>query len=373
MITTLGAKAIGMGALAAVAKIVKTLSTMKSNQSLASFTGVLRVEPITMIDDRLKNVEYMPDVLQSLLNLFSVYYLQAVSCMTNVGDISVMRMLDSLNPVRDGALATGTLVDAINGRGTRGVGMLSMEMFPGIQSPTRTDMHGSMGSAYGSPDQEKNLKAAVEMNNMAVGKLLNVTIGSGEQSAKIPVQVRLATLGVDTDVLVHILGGSGGDNSVNNRIARWKAGELSLISDIVLCKDMVAEQRRLMLKDKSGAMSEINRRRAANTAAAWSSGTPSIAAASGITVIHSDTAKDLERHAFGRFTDSKWRKQLMDNSAGMIVAVIDTDYETVTIYTSGIELPTKVGVRQIKQSNKSGGPDLTEMFKMMSMGRPAIY
>jgi len=372
MITTLGAKAVGMGALAAIAKIVKTTSTMKSNQSLAEFTGVLRVEPITMIDDRLKNVEYMPDILQSLLNLFSVYYLQAVSCMTNVGDINVMRMLDSLNPVRDGAMATGSLVDAINGRNTRGVGMLSMEMFPGV-NPAHTDMRGSLGSGYGSPDQEKNLKAATELNNMAVGKLLNVSIGNGEQTTKVPVQVRLATLGVDTDVMVHILGGSGGDNSVNNRIARWKAGELKLISDIVLCKDMIAEQRRLMLKDKSGAMSEINRRRAANTAAAWSSGTPSVAAASGISVIHSDTAKDLERHAFGRFSDSKWRKELMANSAGMIVAVVDTDYETITIYTAGIELPTKVGVRQIKQSNKSGGPDLTEMFKMMSMGRPAIY
>jgi len=392
MIGTTAAKSAIAGALGGIASIVKTIATSQKNDSLVQFTSVLRVEPVTMIDAHLERVDYLPDVLQTLLSLFCGFYLQAVACMTNVGQINVIRMLDTLNPSRDGALAAGSAVDAINGKTS--VGMLSMESYeyglprvsmeavpPGLKAAgyirnsdgfvNAKDVHGSVKGQIGG--QDKNMKAAYESANLAVGKLLEVNIESNGNRAVFPVAVRLATAVVDSEVLTHILGASGQDNSWSERYHRWKAGDIAFWRDLVLCQDLIDAQKKLLMKDKTGAMAELNRRRAVNSMAALTSGTPSVASASALVVISEETAAQLERRNLGKFTDLQFRNKIMQNSLAMIIVVVNRDYETVTIYTRDIQLPTKLSVRELKAANKGGGSDVGEILKAYRLGQsPAI-
>lgn len=398
MIGTVAAKTAIAGALGAVASIVKSLATSQKNDSLVQFTSVLRVEPVTMIDKRLERVEYLPDVLQTLLSLFCGFYLQAVACMTNVGQINVVRMLDSLNPSRDGALASASFVDAVNGKGS--VGMLSMESYEtrlprpadfgfeamgaakayGAARSFLVDSDGSVNrkNVHGSVDgkvQEvgKNIKAAAEVVNLAVGKMLEVNIESNGNRAVFPVAVRLATTVIDSEVLTHILGASGQDNSLKERYHRWKAGDIQFWRDLVWCQDLIDEQKRLLMKDKTGAMAEVNRRRAVNSVAALTSGTPSVASASALVVMSKETAMALERVNLGKFTDLNFRNKIMQNSLAMLIAVVDPDYESVTIYTRDIQLPNKFSIRELKTANKGSGPDVGEILKAYRIGmQPTI-
>lgn len=404
MITTVATKAGIAGALTVIATVAKKLLNMQKNDSLVSFTKNLRVEPVTMIDERLKNYDNLPDILQTLLTLFCGYYLQAVACMTNVGQINVVRMLDTLNPNRDGGMAASSLVDAINGKASPS--MLSMESFkdhlPRVsvsmespQSAIRAGL-GVAGAAnsvimshrpntdknmYGSVnvdniDLSKGLKSASEAVNLAVGKLLEVPIiGENGQKATFPIAVRLATMTVNPEVLTHILGASGSDNSYRERIHRWRAGELSLVQDLILAQDMILADKRLMAKDTSGAMSEIARRRAANTASAFTSGTPSIGSASGLVVISKDTATLLERTRLGRLDDSQFRDAVFADSLNMIMVVVDQDRDLVTIYTRDIALPVKLSVRELKSGNsgKGGGFDINEIMKAYRLGNSAVF
>lgn len=389
MIGTLAAKSAVAGAIAAIATVVKSFATSQKNDSLVKFTSHLRVEPVTLIDKRLERVEYLSDVLQTLLSLFCGFYLQAVASMTNVGNINVVKMLDALNPVRDGALASASVVDAINGSG--GVGFLSHEDQPeakhlGLESLLTAargyskmvnpdvnyrNQHGTVEGKLG--EQTKNTKAASEAVNLAVGKLLEVNIENNGNKAVFPVSVRLATVVVDSEVLTHILGASGQDNSFKERYHRWKAGDLQFWRDLILCEDLIDQQKRLLLKDKTGAMAEINRRRATNSVAALATGTPSVASASALVVLSKDTAQGLERQNLGKFTDLKFRNKIMLDSLAMIMVVIDTDYETVTIYTRDIQLPNKFSIRELKTANKGSGPDVGEILKAYRIGmQPTI-
>lgn len=88
------------GALDVFARARDTLKDAKSG-SLVDYTSSARVEPIVLLDDTLRHQPYMTDILQSLVSIFSGYYLQAVSLSCNVGDIDTMRLLDKLNPNRD--------------------------------------------------------------------------------------------------------------------------------------------------------------------------------------------------------------------------------------------------------------------------------
>jgi hypothetical protein len=391
MIGTTAAKGAIAGALGAIANIAKAIATSQKNDSLVHFTSVLRVEPVTMIDAHLERVDYLPDALQTLLSMFCGYYLQAVACMCNVGQINVIRMLDTLNPSRDGALAATSAVDAINGKIS--VGMLSMESYehglPRVSQEANnsksamafmrnTDTFVNAKSIHGSVDGNtkdlaKNFKHAHESVNLAVGKLLEVNIESNGNKAMFPVSVRLATAVVDGEVLTHILGASGQDNSWSERYHRWQAGDIAFWRDLVGCQDLIDEQKKLLMKDKTGAMAEVNRRRAVNSVAALTSGTPSVASASALIVLSEETAAQLERRNLGKFSDLSFRNKIMQNSLAMIIMVINRDYESVTIYTRDIQLPTKLSVRELKTANKGGGNDVGEILKAYRLGMsPAI-
>lgn len=394
MVSSIAVKTAAIGALSVVAQIVKKLATIQKNDSVVQFTSALRVEPVTMIDKRLEHVDYLTDVLQTLLSMFCGYYLQAVACMTNVGQINVLKMLDTLNPTRDGSMAVGSVVDALNG--TVQPGMLSMESYQGAALPrpsmesalsnavmakrfsrdaeafTRAkDMQGSLNGKVDPMD--KAIKVASEATNLAVGKILEVNIESNGSKGRFPVAVRLATSVVDTDVLIHILGSSGHDNSFSERRHRWKAGDLQFWRDIVFCQDLIDEQRKLLLKDKSGVMAELNRRRSMNAAAAISTGTPSIGSASALVVLDRESAIELERRNLGSFNDIKFRNKIFHASMTMLMVVVDRDREVVTIYTRDIQLPTRHSVRELKSSNKGGGTDVGEILKAYRLGQSPVF
>ena len=85
------AAAVGNAALTFITTAGKALFNSQRADSLVKLTQVSRVEPITMIDSRLRVTPYLGDVLQSLVSLFSGYYLQAIAIQANVGAINTVR------------------------------------------------------------------------------------------------------------------------------------------------------------------------------------------------------------------------------------------------------------------------------------------
>lgn len=74
---------------------------MAASDSLIDFTAPARVEPIVLIDQAVMHYDTIGDVQQSLLALFSGYYLQAAALTNSLGTIAVMDRLDPLNPTRN--------------------------------------------------------------------------------------------------------------------------------------------------------------------------------------------------------------------------------------------------------------------------------
>lgn len=80
-----------------------------ADNSLVSFTESSRVEPLTIVGTDCMHLDYLPDVLQSLLSIFSGYYLQALAMTTQINGTSVTKHLDRLNPNRKGDLVGSAL------------------------------------------------------------------------------------------------------------------------------------------------------------------------------------------------------------------------------------------------------------------------
>jgi hypothetical protein len=112
-------------ALSLVGALVSRVFKSKKTDSLVAFTKATRVEPIALIDRRVSHLPYISDVMQSMSSIFSAYYLQAIAIMTHVDSINVIRALDALNPQRDVADASATIVDYVG----RKKGLLSSESY----------------------------------------------------------------------------------------------------------------------------------------------------------------------------------------------------------------------------------------------------
>ena len=352
--------------------IVRLVNVVKDNvtnfyttKSLSEATKLTRVEPLTIISKDLLNLEYIQDVNQSLLSMFSGYYLQAVSLLTKINDVQVVKILDSLNPDRD---ETGWLMEDK---------VLSKESFRTLVLENyKYDLPKTTNVAL--EFDKSNSEQLMTISNLSVGKLLDVNIGYTDQkgdnkSVKLPVSVRLMVSVLPNATIGHLLASKTEDTSLTERFHAWRSGRISFIRDLIFCQDLIDEHKRVMIGDESSTMLEIIRR--VNNAKKFGILTknPSLVSASNLFVISEQVAKEIELKLGGKLSNNRIRQKAFENTYAMIIAVVDREYERVTFYTRGINASTDLSVKEIKQMTKNkNGMDIGDILKSMSMGMPSF-
>lgn len=369
--------------LSVLKKVVAAWSSASDGGGdLIKFTAPSRVEPICLIDSDVVHHEALPDVMQSLQSIFSGYYLQAMAISTTIGKIDVIKQLDRLNPNRNVA---GNLQDAANASSNW---VMSAESYKhGLPKPGKmrlsTEAYGVNGkddiivTLEGKDKEGKSsseladkdtLVTVKELTNLSVGKLLNVEITDGSHKATIPIAIRLMATSIPTSSVVHILSLGNKDVTAKERYHGWRSGRLEFWRDIVMCQDLIDAHKKNLLADKTGVYNEILKRRSNNNLSTLVSGNPSIATASNLLVCSKETIRTLEGEIGRELKDFKTREKIFAESYLMIIAVIDKDWDRVTFYHRGINLPTEVSLRDLRVSNKSTGPDVGEILKAYQLG-----
>lgn len=387
----IGTTAAGAGALATGSLLTtltnladKGFSAMELSRnfkqgSLTSFTAAARVEPITVVDASCLHLEYLPEVLQSLQSIFTGYYLQAVSLIADVGNVKVIKMLDKLNPNRQPdveaflkdmagaaiAVASEEICEASNWK-------LSMESYkwrlptegnvPAMEEEIKKATSTTMGAS------EKTVLSTTDFTNLSVGKLINVEFKSNGQSMTIPVAVRLLVSSLPSSSITKLLDNNTKNNSLVERVYKWRSDRIDFVKDLILCQDLIADHKKNLLADREGVMREILNRAKNNKLSAYSSKQPSLAAASNLFVISEEVANTIKRESGLDIDDFRDRQRIFESTYGMIIVVIDREFQRVNFYHRDIRMPTSVGVRDIKMSAKGSGPDITDILNAYKKG-----
>lgn len=370
-----------------------------ASKSLVEFTRTLRVEPICMIEQGLAHHEVMMDVQQTLLSIFSGYYLQAVARDTTVGNVTVTRVLDKLNPSRN-ALDTvsnmGLIVAGLEGLDegaklpTVGQNFDRVHALEALKESVQVSNEAMVPSkvninikeTINHDDGEKTVKATPashvdaikevrDLANLAVGKLLNVEITDGTSKVTVPVAVRLQTASLPKRHLVDLLAYGDTDYSAKARYHGWRSGRLQFWRDIVFCRDIIKERRSNLMKDKTGIYKEMLSRKRSNQMSAAISGIPSVATMSNIVVISQEALNELEVKINGRMDNFRVRERIFDATALMLFAVVDSERNQVTIYHQSIPQPTTLAFAALKNAAKKDNniADILAAFQMGSAPR----
>lgn len=303
-----------------------------TSQSLIEYTREARVEPLILIDDSIAQEPYMKDLCDVVMTMFGGYYLQAIAMMTDIGGVSVRQRLDRLSPNR--SLVNTTISTAI-----------------GVEDFTHA--LPSFSPKNVSVENQKPTDTAMSRlrsnENLATGRLVDVKIVVENNNYVMPIMFRLVPLTASPNIIVDTFSINSRKETFKERWHRWKAGELSLIGDLILLNDMVKKHRNNLINDKSGFYAETTRRRRGNTLSALISGNPSIATASNTVVMSLRTAKRLELAIAGQLNHFATRQQVFDLTGLMFMVIVDPDREWITIYHRSIKTPTEVSIREIKQ------------------------
>ncbi len=335
--------------ISVVSKLAGLIESAKGS-TLTEVTRSTRVEPIVMMESRLRNEPFMTDVLQTLSSIFAGYYLQAVAVLTKVNGVEVVKTLDRLSTERSPIDSIGieAYKHGLPNYDSKTVGSVAVSLLPGMES--------------------QSLNELTTVNNLAVGKLFEVTVGVGDQKVTIPMSIRLNVKDINTQGMVHILAAGVKDNSAKERYHRWRAGELTFIKDLLLCQDIIDARKQAMLEDKTNTLARIESRRNKNRLSGILSGKASLNDASGIVVVSAETAESIESEIGGKLSKFKHREALFKNAFIMLMAVIDTEWERITIYHRGIEDETDLSYRDLQTANKRSGPDVIELLKAFQAG-----
>ena len=360
------------GAIELASRVASSMASgnnsLMPNSSLIDIASVARVEPITMVDADVINIPEISNITQTLETLFSGYYLQAVNIMSTIGDVSVASKLGPLNPNRKMGLES--LREEANVA-------LTMEEFKFRLPSSKKHPALSLENNEGKPValQDKTLEKINESANLSVGKIYNVQLKHNNLTVTIPVSIRLMVNVIPSRMMVDLFTYRNNfDLDMKERFHDWRSGRLAFFGDLILCNDLIDKRRRAGIRDKSGIMGQINSRESKNFVAGFVSGKGSVATASNLAIISTDTLEHVELELNGKLSNSKVRAAMFENTNLMILAVVDKGYERVVFYHRGIETTTSVSFQELKNSGKRGGTDVSDILKAYVSGSsPALH
>lgn len=457
----------------------------KRSDSLTEFTRSTRNDFLTLVENDLITLDYLPDILDTAQTFVSGYYLSAVTLLVDIPEINIRRTLDQVSTRRDPVESIlGTGAAAFKYVGTEsfehglpalehlGGGSIAAECFALEDSDTYdeaykkerlTEIRLKLDEEFGdqaideraamnalrheelqqriaatdirleqdkldrkerrelenkkaSYQKEKDSKAQElqkegldlqrmnqllqrekfefdkdrgtksvgfgrdalatieELSNLSTGKTLEVNFERNGNKASVPVTIRLAVTDTDSQSMRTILSASGIQNTFKERWRRMRNGELSMVKDLLFCHDLIAESRRVRIRDKSGFYEHMMRNQSKNFLSGLFSMNPSINNASAVLMVTEETAKTASIELGGSLEKFSIREKVFKSTAAMLLYVVDTKWDTVTIYHRGIDSYTTVTKRDIqRKKGKGGGSQVTDIINAYQAGSaPAI-
>lgn len=339
-----------------------------AGRTLVTASNDLRVEPLVLIDERVHRLSYVNSIIEAMQRLFSSYYLLSVAAENTIGSVTIQKRLGKFSPDRDLHAATADFLSVESYQ----FGLPFSNRVNGfdryaLYSPESNHPHieVSLENGKGGSDIAKQ---ATEIGNLSIGQIVNVNIVSGNNSANVPVQIRLRMIGASSTGMVNILGLGAEDDSRSTRIRKFKVGELGL-KDLLTNQDIIDRYRRASYADKTGYFRKAHAQKNKGLLSTMLTGEPSIGAISSIAIVSRQTIDEMQREYNIKLDDYNSRQEIFKRSLLMLLAVVDDDTSTVTIYTRDIETPQQYWVKDLEKAYKRKDDDLTDLMKSFMAGQ----
>lgn len=344
--------------------------------SLVSASQQLRVEPYVLVDERAMRLPFCKDVVVLGQKMYTGYYLLANAAENSIAGVKIGKRLEKFGTDRDLRAATASFLSLESYQfglpfvgesvGLARWGDYSTEANDPSKGKEVEQGKGGKNDATGTSMKQNNLITNIE--NLAVGQIVDVTISDGTNKADIPVQIRMRPLGMGSSAMASLIALGGGETSNADRRFKFRVGDIKSFVDLVTKQDEVRRYRQALLADKSGYFRKAATRDTKALIATALTGMPSVGNGVSIAILTKDTLNEAEAQMDHRISDFATRQAIFDRGLMMMMMVLDEDHETVTIYTRDIDDYATYTLRDLKAAGSNNG-DLADIMKTYLEGR----
>jgi hypothetical protein len=360
-----------------VSNLVDAVARARDNsaQSLSERAKAATVISRVFVDNNVAGEEIMLPLVGTLTQIYIAYLVTALGLESFVADGLSVRHLTQM-------VATEGLLDArdLIGRhfgnlksSSEGLGDKIEEEWNKPNPRDRRDDRDLDAAAVRAFGRSGLMDLDKAEQHLIAGRLVEVSINTARGGT---VPLRIYTQLVPRIVAPEVAGAFIGlslDGSLSRRWRKVRNGEIALFRDFILNVDRIKEHRNLLKKDTTGDLAEMMARSQNSLMKYWMSLSgirPNFNTASGVLIISKEELKHQMDEAGYRKFDRKAKGRFFHESFMMMLAVVDRQYNTVELYTHGIDGRGEYSYSEIEKvgSAKKGGLDLKDVMSVFSRG-----
>lgn len=302
--------------------------------------------------------EILPTLLQSLNSLYVSMVFAAVSS---------NQYVDHARTVRD--IMSVVATESYNQPYIPDDNLLaSLESFNGVIRP-KMDAFGKTEAQVNQGTNAQIIDTYVKEMNLIVGRLVDMEFNVGgdpRNKMKIQMMVQLLPTFITDSVMREFFA----VNFKPDFMKRWyqvTAGEISFVKDFLFELDLLEKRNKAIKQDKTGELSDMMERQQSNLwkyikkIVGYQKERQNIASTVQIFNKYSFDKFCHDAHCDFRRVDN--RNKYMNKTMSMIVAVIDSDYNKVDLYYSGLDNKGEYNFNQIKNLAENKQYDLSQVMK----------
>lgn len=349
-------------------KIAEGKADAIANVSLTSYAKSSILTSRAYIDGSLVNEPVTKDILGVCHTLYTAFILNALNMNKLVtGGKSVKDMLQ--------VVSTEAFEDHQNvGSAFESFGAMESDV-----SDTEQYTKDSNGNYVLKKDVESIKSAEIKRVDsdvhLPVGKIIEVTLTNPEtdSSAKISLLVQIVPYVVPESVVERMINYSYVP-TLMQRLIQWRTGEISGWRDLIWQLDLVEKRRRARNEDTSGVLRELygqqtaaQKKVVANYKRDKADRMRNIA--NSVLIFNEQNLRQAKAESGIDLTDAGTRNRYFQSTFAMMIVVVDTMYNHVTIYLNGIDSHGTYNFDQMKASSKKTEFDLAGFMSALAQGK----
>lgn len=361
----------GAGAADTGVFLYNTLST----DSLNKITAATIINPLIVIEEDIKQEDYMPDLmqlvqLQDIRNILNYYTVNSSVNGIKVGDI-----MAPVATSRSGFL-NYELHDQYQGfealkeqptKEPEGGGIT--DIFPGLKREKDEKVETPF-VAGANLDNSKYRGDVVEYPPLALGRTVTASTIIEGKEIKFPITFKMTPVLVSNQELIRIFGASGIQNGLKMRLLMLKTGEITR-PELFSGSDMIKEKFKAKDKDYTNYLKEMDKKASNNTLATIRTGSFNYNSEANTIIITSNVARQIEINNGIKFSNPNSRKGIFKSVMATRIIVVDRDRGTFTFYLNGIARADVYTRKDLESTSKksSSADSIESLVKLLNGGR----
>lgn len=353
--------------------LVNAIQNIEDSTSMSLFQYTRRsiVNSRVYIDNTLAEEDILTPVMQNIMNLYIGLIMTAMNMNQYVQGTKKVRDSMSVVATEDWSpVSINTMMKSYFLSGNDSDGVLDT-LNPFREKEQGESAQQSAGYS-GARTNNKDMAAGMDVP-LPSGRIIQVEFNNGDKGTTFTVNIllNLQPNFVPNDVIKQFVA----INFKPSLYQRWiqaSAGEIKFFSDFLLGNDLRKQRFNALKKDKTGSLQQMIDRKENSLSNFWlklAQVTPERQNIANTILIYEKRTFDKACSDSGvNFKTYSSRQKFFNSTMSMMVVVVDTMYNKVTMYYHGITDPSVFTFEQMKKNAKTEATDILAMMKNYAQG-----